>query len=171
MSASGPTPDPTAEPAAEPTADERLLIEDARKQRNRQRSGFNFIITLVVAAVFGVVGWLVIFQARPFIKSIPFLPLGSVTTFLLYVGLAAFGLAALCVVGAWLFAKPGKQWGDPLVGGCPRCGNWTLRQRTIEHYTEEPGNLRHYIKGVVTLCATKGCQHATATVTTPARAN
>ena len=160
-SASGPTP--------EPTADERLLIEDARKQRNRMRSGFNFIITLAVAAVCGVLGWLVIFQVRPLVKSIPFLPLGSVTTFLLYVGLAAFGLAALCVAGAWLFAKPGKQWGEPLVGGCPRCNNWTLRQRTIEHYTDEPGNLRHYIKGVVTLCATKGCDYATARVTSPAR--
>jgi heme A synthase len=165
MSASESAPDPTPEP----TADERLLIEDARKHRNRQRSGLNFIITLAVGVVFGVLGWLVMFQLRPLVKSIPFLPLGSVTTFLLYAGLAAFALAALCVAGAWLFAKPGKPWGEPLVGGCPRCGNWTLRQRTIEHYTEEPGNLRHYIKGVVTLCATKGCDHATAKVTSPAR--
>ena len=167
MSASDSTPDPTPEP----TADERLLIDDARKQRNRQRSGFNFIITLAVAAVLVVLGWLVIFQVRPLVKSIPFLPLGSVTSFLLYAGLAAFGLAALCVLGAWLFAKPGKTWGDPLVGACPKCGNWTLRQRTIEHYTEEPGNLRHYIKGVVTLCVTKKCDHATAKVTSPARAS
>ena len=162
MSASEATPDPTA--------DEQLLIGDAKKQRRRQRSGVNFIITLAVAAVLGVVGWLVTFQVRPFVKSIPFLPLGSVTTFLLYVGLAAFGLAALCVLGAWLFAKPGKPWGDPLVGACPRCGNWTLRQRAIEHYALQPGNLRHYIKGVVTLCTTKGCEHATAKVTSPARA-
>jgi hypothetical protein len=163
MSASEPTP--------EPTADERLLIGDAKKQRNRQRSGFNLIITLAVGAACAVLGWLVIFQVRPFVKSIPFLPLGSVTSFLLYAGLAAFGIAALCVLGAWIFAKPGKPWGDPLVGACPECGNWTLRQRTIEHYTDEPGNLRHYIKGVVTLCATKGCEHATAKVTTPARAS
>ena len=47
MSASESTPDPTPEA----TADERLLIDDARKQRNRQRSGFNFIITLAVGAV------------------------------------------------------------------------------------------------------------------------
>jgi hypothetical protein len=167
MSASERIPDPTTEP----TADERLLIDGARKQRNRQRSGFNFIITLAVGAVFAVLGWLVIFQVRPFVKSIPFLPLGSVTTFLLYAGLAGFGIAALCVLGAWLFAKPGKTWGDPLVGACPQCGNWTLRHRTIEHYTDEPGNLKHYIKGVVTLCVSKGCSHAAAKVTSPARAN
>lgn len=134
MSASERIPDPTTEP----TADERLLIDGARKQRNRQRSGFNFIITLAVGAVFAVLGWLVIFQVRPFVKSIPFLPLGSVTTFLLYAGLAGFGIAALCVLGAWLFAKPGKTWGDPLVGACPQCGNWTLRHRTIEHYADVP---------------------------------
>jgi hypothetical protein len=154
-----------------PTPDEQLLIDDARKKRNRQRSGFNLIITLAVGLAFAVVGWLLIFQVRPFVRSIPFLPLGSVSTFLLYAGLAGFGIAALCVLGAFLFAKPGKPWGDPLVGACPRCGNWTLRQRTIEHYTEEPGNLRHYIKGVVTLCVTKGCDHATAKVTSPARAS
>jgi hypothetical protein len=160
-----------SEPAPDPTPDEQLLIDGAKKQRKRQRSGFNFFITLAVAAALAVAGWLVIFQVRPFVKSIPFLPLGTVTTFLLYAGIAAFGIAALCVLGAFVFAKPGKPWGDPLVGGCPRCGNWTLRQRTIEHYTDEPGNLKHYIKGVVTLCATKGCEHAEAKVTTPARAS
>src|SRR5260221_1281418 len=167
MPVSESTPDPTPEASA----DERRLIDDARKQRNRQRSGFNFITTLAVAALLAVLGCLVIFQVRPFVKSIPFLPLGSVTSFLLYAGLAAFGIAALCVLGAWLFAKPGKTWGDPLVGACPKCGNWTLRHRTIEHYTDEPGNLKHYLKGVVTLCTTKGCNHATAKVTSPARAS
>jgi hypothetical protein len=160
-----------SESTSGPTADERLLIDDARKQRNRQRSGFNFFITLAVGVASAVLGWLVIFQVRPLVKSIPFLPLGSVTSFLLYVGLAAFGIAALCALGAWLFAKPGRPWGEPVVGACPTCGNWTLRQRTIEHYTDEPGNLKHYIKGAVTLCATKGCDHAAVKVTSPARAS
>jgi hypothetical protein len=66
-----------------------------------------------------------------FLKAIPFLPLGTVTSWLLVIGGGAFIVAGLIVAGALLMANPRKRWGDPLVGGCPVCGKWTLRQGKV----------------------------------------
>jgi hypothetical protein len=144
--------------------DEDLLIEAARRERRNHRSGRNLVLALAVAAVFAVVGWLLVFKVRGFLKAIPFLPLGAVTGWVVIVGIIAFVVAGLIVAGALVMANPRKRWGDPLVGGCPACGNWTLRQGTVTPVGKGP-------RGVVILCDTKGCTHASATVTTASRAS
>jgi hypothetical protein len=148
--------------------DQDLLIEAARRERKNRRSGRSLLIALVAAAVCAVIGWVLIFQVRAFVKSIPFLPLGTVTGWLLVIGLAAFVIAGLIVAGALLLANPRKRWGDPVAGACPACGNWTLRQDTV--VPAGSGGTKNPPKGVVTLCDTKGCAYASATVTTASRA-
>jgi len=148
--------------------DQDLLIEAAKRARRNRRSGRNLLISLVVAAVCAAVGWVLIFQVRAFIKAIPFLPLGTVTGWLLVIGVVAFVLAGLIAAGALLVANPGNRWGAPVAGDCPACGDRTLRQDTVA--PAGSGGLKSPPKGVVTLCATKGCAYAAATVTTPSRA-
>jgi hypothetical protein len=154
--------------------DEDQLIEAAKRERRNRRSGRNLLLALVVAAVCAGIGWVLVFQVRTFLKAIPFLPLGTVTTWLTLIGLAAFGIAGLIVVGALLLANPRKPWGDPVVGACPACANWTLRQDTVTPASHDPGadsgRVRAAPKGLVTLCDTKGCAYASATVTTASRA-
>ncbi len=145
--------------------DEDLLIDVAKRERRNRRSGRGLLVALAVAAVCAAIGWVLIFRVRAFVKAIPFLPLGSVTGWLLFIGIAAFVIAGLVVVGALLTSGPGKRWGDPVAGGCPVCGSWTLRQDTVT----SPGPV-NAPKGVVTLCDTKGCSYASATVTTASRA-
>jgi hypothetical protein len=139
--------------------DEDLLIGAARRERRNRRSGRNLLLALVVAVVFAAIGWVLVFRVRAFLKAIPFLPLGTVTSWLLVIGIIAFVVAGLIVAGALLMADPRKPWGDPLAGGCPACGNWTLRQGTVTPIGKGP-------RGVVILCYTNGCAHASATVTT-----
>jgi len=139
--------------------DEDLLIEAARRERRNRRSGRDLLLALVAAVVFAAIGWVLVFRVRAFLKAIPFLPLGTVTSWLLIIGIIAFVVAGLIVAGALLMSNPRKRWGDPLAGGCPACGNWTLRQGTVTPAGKGP-------KGVVILCDTNGCAHATATVTT-----
>jgi hypothetical protein len=93
-----------------------------------------------------------------------------VTSWLLIIGIAAFVIAGLIVTGAIMLASPGKRWGDPVAGTCPVCGSRTLRQDTVAPAGPGSGNLRNAPKGVVTLCGTKGCAYATATVTTASSA-
>ena len=145
--------------------DEDLLIKAAQRERKNRRSGRTLLFSLVAAAVCAGIGWVLVFKVRAFLKSIPFLPLGTVTGWLMIVGIVAFVIAGLIVAGALLLANPRKRWGDPVVGACPTCGNWTLRQGTVTPSTSESGTP----KGVVTLCDTRGCSYATATVTTASR--
>jgi hypothetical protein len=143
--------------------DEDLLIEAAKRERRNRRSGRNLLLALVVAAVCAVIGWVLVFRVRAFVKTIPFLPLGTVTSWLLFIGIVAFVIAGLIVVGALLAANPRKRWGDPVAGACPACGSWTLRQDTVVPAGPDTGGLRNAPKGVVTLCDTKGCAYASAT--------
>ncbi|HEY6295424.1 MAG TPA: hypothetical protein VIX15_07145 [Streptosporangiaceae bacterium] len=143
--------------------DESLLIEAGRRERRNRRSGRNLLLALGSAAVFAAIGWVLVFRIRAFLQGIPFLPLGTVTRGLLVVGIIAFVVAGLIVAGALLMANPRKRWGDPVVGPCPACGNWTLRQGTVTPVGQGP-------RGVVILCDTKGCAHASATVTTASHA-
>jgi hypothetical protein len=150
--------------------DEDLLIEAAKRERRNRRSGRNLLLALAVAAVFAVIGWVLLFRVRPFVKSIPFLPLGTVTGWLLVIGIVAFAIAGLVVAGAFLAGNPRKHWGDPVAGACPSCGSWTLRQNTMAPAGPGTDGIRTAPKGVVTLCDTKGCDYASATVTTASRA-
>jgi len=152
-----------------PTPDEDLLIEDAIGQRKSQKRGYNLFAILSVAAVFAAVGWLLVFWLRPMIKSIPFLPLGSVTTSLLVGGVIAFAIAGLLIAGAYFAANPWARWGDAVSGTCPLCGKRSLRQEKVEHAAWQEGHPEAGIKkgprGIVTLCETPGCGYATAKVT------
>ncbi len=143
--------------------DQDLLIEAARRERRNRQSGRDLIFALAAAAVCAGIGWVLVFRVRGFLKAIPFLPLGTVASWLLAVGIIAFVVAGLIVVAALLMANPRKRWGDPVVGACPACGNWTLRHGTVAPAGQGP-------KGVVILCDTKGCAHASATVTTASHA-
>lgn len=154
-----------------PATDEDLLIDDAISQRKSHKRGANLLATLTLAAVFAAAGWFLVFWLRPLVKSIPFLPLGTVTTSLLVIGVAAFAVAGLLVAGAVFFANPWSRWGDAVAGTCPLCGKQTLRQEKVEHSAWEEGHPEAGIKkgprGIVTLCETPGCPYATAKVTTP----
>jgi hypothetical protein len=149
--------------------DEDLLIDFAVSQRKSHKRGANLLATLTLAAVFAAVGWFLVFWLRPLIKSIPFLPLGTVTTTLLAVGVIAFAIAGLLVAGAVFFANPLSRWGDAVPGTCPRCGKRALRQEKVEYAGWEEGRPEAGIKkgprGIVTLCETRGCTYAAATVT------
>jgi hypothetical protein len=72
-----------------------------------------------LAAVFAAVGWFLVFWLRPLIKSVPLLPLGSVTTGVLVIGVVAFAIAGLLIAGALFFASPWTRWGDAIPGTCP----------------------------------------------------
>lgn len=154
-----------------PATDEDLLIDDAISQRESHKRGHNLLATLTLAAVFAAVGWFLAFWLRPLVRSIPLLPLGSVTTGLLVVGVVAFVIAGLLVAGALFFANPWARWGDAVAGTCPLCGKRALRQEKIEHAAWEDGHPEAGIKkgprGIVTLCETPGCPYATAKVTSP----
>jgi hypothetical protein len=63
-----------------PTTDEELLIDAAISRRKSRKRGGDPLATFPVAAVFAAVGWFLVFWLRALIKSIPFLPLGTVTT-------------------------------------------------------------------------------------------
>jgi len=151
--------------------DEDLLIDFAVSQRKSHKRGANLLATLTLAAVFAAVGWFLLFWLRPLIKSIPFLPLGTVTTTLLVVGVIAFAIAGLLVAGAVFFANPLARWGDAVPGTCPRCGKRALRQEKVEYSGWKEGRpeagIRKGPRGIVTLCETRGCSYAAATVTAP----
>jgi hypothetical protein len=154
-----------------PATDEDLLIDDAISQRKNNKRGYNLLFTLTLAAIFAVAGWFLVFWLRPFVKSIPLLPLGTVTTGLLVLGIIAFAIAGLLVAGAVLFSSPWARWGDAAPGTCPLCGKRALRQETVEHAAWEEGHpeagVRKGPRGLVTLCETPGCPYAVAKVTTP----
>jgi hypothetical protein len=154
-----------------PATDEDLLIDDAISQRKSQKRGYNLLVTLSLAAVFAAVGWFLAFWLRRLVRSIPLLPLGTVSASLLVLGIIAFAIAGLLVAGAVYAANPWARWGDAAPGTCPLCGKRALRQETVEHAAWEEGHPEAGVKkgprGVVTLCETPGCPYATAKVTTP----
>jgi hypothetical protein len=150
-------------------SDEELLIQVALKQRRARRSGRSLIITLAAAVACAVIGWAVLFQLRPLIKSIPFLPLGGVLTALLWTGITAFALAGLLVAGGWIFARPGRPWGKELPGVCPRCENLSLRESQVEAEVRDAARFNVGPRGMVILCETRRCDYASARVTTPTR--
>lgn len=154
-----------------PATDEDLLIDDAMRQRSWHRRGYDLTVTLTLAAILAAAGWFLLFWLRPLVKSVPFLPLGTLTTGLLIAGVIAFAASGLLVAGAVLAASPWARWGEPVPGACPLCGKHALRQGKVEHAGWEEGHpeagIRKGARGIVTLCGTAGCRYATVKVTSP----
>jgi hypothetical protein len=105
-----------------PTTDEDLLIDAAVSQRKSHKRGADLLATFTVAAIFAAVGWFLVFWLRPLIKSLWFLPLGTVTTTLLIIGVIAFAIAGLLYVPAVRQARPAAREGriHRLAGRPPR---------------------------------------------------
>src|ERR1700722_3939652 len=113
--------------------DEDLLIDAAVSQRKSHKRGANLLATFTVAAVFAAVGWVLVFWLRPLIKSIPFLPLGTVTPDRLIMVVFVFAIAGLLMAGALFFANPLARSGDAVPGTCPVWGRGALRQKEVEY--------------------------------------
>jgi len=129
-------------------ADEELLIQEANRTRQEQRSGKALRRQIPFIVVFFAIGWWLVFGIQP----------GPVLKYVtLAVGIAAFVIAALFASGA-VFHNPVAPWGKAVRGSCPRCGQPKLRENK-ELYFEPPGSGNPSVGGVVTLC-TADCGYA-----------
>jgi hypothetical protein len=150
----------SAAPAA-PATDEDLLIQEALRQRRRQRTGMSLAGALALAVFFAVAGF--VLAAHPGVVTYgmpyPFSPnfLGPVLT---ACGVVALLIAASFVVTAVSGALPGEAWGEPLPGDCPACGQPALRSAEVTVW--EASTLQVVASGTVTLCESPDCPHATA---------
>ena len=148
-----------------PPTDEELLIQEALRQRRRQRTGRSLAGALALAIFFAVAGFLlaahpgVVTYGMPYAFSPNFL--GPVLT--------AFGVVALLIAASFLLiavsgALPGEAWGEPAPGDCPACDQAARRSAEVTVWAASTLNV--VASGTVTLCATPDCPHATAS---PAR--
>jgi hypothetical protein len=65
-----------------------------------------------------------------------------------------FGLAILCAVlmiPAAVRLDPSTPWGTPVAGPCPRCGKTNLREKKTTHSVSQGRTTFHYT-GIVALC-------------------
>lgn len=145
--------------------DEDILIQTARAERGRHRSGASMFALLGVAVAFGVVGCLLILV--PHLVAVvlpgPLRLLGgfSVPVFIT-LGIVALGTAGFFLLAA-LASSPLASWGNKLPGDCPSCGQPRLRSDMVPGGTS--GTVRDAPRGIVTLCETPGCNYAAARVT------
>ena len=146
-------------------SDEDILIQAARAERGQHRSGASMAGMLAVAALFGVAGALLIFLPHV-IAVIPLIG-GFSAAIMITLGVVAFALAGFFVLAA-LASSPLASWGSPVPGDCPTCGQARLRSDTVPG--PAGGTLRGGLRGVVTLCETRGCDYASARVTRPSGA-
>jgi hypothetical protein len=165
----------SAAPTAPPT-DEELLIQEALRQRRRQRTGRSLAGALVLAAFFLVVGFLLAVYPGLVTYGVPYsfgvatwtLPSSFSPSVLTAVLMACGGVAL--ITGASFLAvavsgfQPRAPWGDPTPGDCPACGRPGLRSGEVTVW--EASTLNVVATGTVTLCETPGCPHASAS---PAR--
>jgi hypothetical protein len=151
-------------PAVAPRTDEELLIQEAIRLRQRDRSG-RFLAGLVALAVFfGVVGYVMAFHSGTITYGTPdssSFPLGPVLSVFGVVELIA---AALLLVIAARQARSHSAWGDPTPGDCPVCGQAALRQDEV--ILREGNTLNTRAGGTVITCATRDCAYAKAEVAT-----
>lgn len=147
-------------------ADEDTLIQMGRAERGQHRSGASMVAMLGVAAVFGVVGCLLI--SLPHLVSVllpgpvRLLVGGFSMPVFITLGIIALGIAGFFLVAA-LASSPLASWGNKVPGDCPSCGQPRLRSDMVPGGTS--GNVSDAPRGIVTLCETPGCDYATARVT------
>jgi hypothetical protein len=146
-------------------SDEDTLIQAARAERGRHRSGASMFAMLGVAVAFGAVGCLLIFV--PHLVSTllpgPFRFLGGFAMpVFITLGIVALGIAGFFLLAA-LASSPAASWGNKVPGECPNCGQARLRSDTVP--TGTSGNFGDAPRGIVTLCETPKCDYATARVT------
>lgn len=146
-------------------ADEDTLIQAARAERGRHRSGASMFVMLGVAGAFGVVGFLLIFLPHLVGMLLPW-PLrllgGFSVPVFITLGIVTLGIAGFFLLAAFA-SSPLASWGNKVPGNCPSCGQPRLRSDTVPGGTS--GNLRDAPRGIVTLCETPGCDYAAARVT------
>lgn len=153
-----------AAPTAPPT-DEELLIQEALRQRRRQRTGMSLAGALALAVFFAAVGFLLAAHPGAITFGLPY----SFSPDFLGPVLTAFGVVALLIAASFLVtalsgAGPRDPWGEPVSGDCPACGQPALRSGEVTRW--EASTLKVAASGTVTLCETPCCPHATAS---PAR--
>jgi hypothetical protein len=146
-------------------SDEDTLIQAARAERGRHRSGASMFAMLGVAVAFGAAGCLLIFV--PHLVSTllpgPFRFLGGFAMpVFITLGIVALGIAGFFLLAA-LASSPAASWGNKVPGECPNCGQTRLRSDTVP--TGTSGNSGDAPRGIVTLCETPKCDYATARVT------
>jgi hypothetical protein len=150
----------TAEPA--PRTEEELLIQEAIRQRDRDRSGKSLFYMGTLATFFGAVGYLMAFHAGIITYGTPdsnSFPLG---TFLSVFGFLELLVAVLLIVTAVRRAWSDASWGDPIPGDCPVCGQAALRRDEV--LLREGNTLITRGSGTVIVCGTRDCGHASAEV-------
>lgn len=141
-------------------SDEDILIQAARAERGKHRSGASMAGMLAVAAIFGAAGALLIFLPH-IVAVIPLIGAFSAAV-MVTMGVVAFAIAGFFLLAAFA-SSPLASWGSPVPGDCPTCGHPRLRSDTVPG--PAGGTLRDGLRGVVTLCETPGCDYATARVT------
>jgi hypothetical protein len=146
-------------------ADEDTLIQAARAERGRHRSGASMFVMLGVAAAFGVVGFLLIFLPHLVGMLLPW-PLrllgGFSVPVFITLGIVTLGIAGFFLLAAFA-SSPLASWGNKVPGDCPNCGQPRLRSDAVPAGTS--GNVGDAPRGIVTLCETSGCDYAAARVT------
>jgi hypothetical protein len=153
-------------------ADEDILIEAARDERGRHRSGASMVSMLAIAVAFGVVGCLLIFGPRLVSALLPG-PLRFLLGFSFFVSVP--GIVALAIAGFFLLAafasSPLASWGNKVPGDCPSCGQPHLRSDMVPspNAASANANASQSPRGVVTLCETPGCDYTAASVLRPSR--
>jgi hypothetical protein len=148
-------------------ADEDILIDAARAERGRHRSGASMAALLGVAVFFGAIGIGLIVVPHLIGALLPG-PLALLGGFSIPV-LVTLGIAALAIGGLFLIvalaSSPLTAWGNAMPGKCPRCGESRLRSDIVPSAASESPSTGP--RGLVTLCESPDCDYATARVTRP----
>ncbi|MDC0769252.1 hypothetical protein [Streptomyces sp. HD] len=157
------------------------LINKARDERERRRSGRSRMSALIASAVVGGIGLLLALTVGGDPKEPPAcddqtMTRGDTCVISSRGGSGSYsyeemidrressdavwrgigvGLAGICpvlLVIAMVGLDPSTPWGAPVAGPCPRCGKPNRREKKTT-YSVSQGRTTSYYTGIVTLCA------------------
>ncbi|MFD7091031.1 hypothetical protein ACFV94_24990 [Streptomyces sp. NPDC059896] len=161
------------------------LIDKARAERERRRSGRSRMSALVTLAVVGGIGLLLALTVGGDPDEAPTCDDKTMTrddvcviyssgggggsfsyeemtgrresgnTVLRGIGFGLAGLCAVLMIPAAERLDPSRPWGAPVTGPCPRCGMTNRREKKTTHSVSQGGTTYH-CTGIVTLCADCG---------------